>query len=554
MRIIILTVVSMLLISGTAIAKPDRIAPTAPTNLVATAGDAQVSLSWGASTDNVGVTGYRVYRGGVQIATTTAAVRTYTNTGLTNGTSYSYTIRAVDAANNVSVNSNTATATPVGSPPPPSDPLVSTGDSATASSQESTSRLPSFAFDQNLTTRWASILDGVGGTGHDPEWIYVDLGASYNVTRVKLNWEAAYGTAYRIETSNDASNWTQIYSTTTGNGGIDDLTNLTGVGRYVRMYGTARSTQWGYSLWEMEVYGTVVQQQQPQCSDGIDNADPEDTLVDYPADLGCTSAADDDETNTTGPTPPPAPGTWNLRVNDEFTSIDPSRWGYKFWWNGDTFWPNKELQVYKPANCTSNGNELLETAIKPGGTITGYNNSTTNSDGEPYQYTSCFMSTGGSNGVPAGYLFTYGYAEARMWVSGGKGVWPGFWSQRRDGTNGQFVDDTEIDILELIGSRPSEANMTFHGPQGASGSVYTCACDLTAGYHTYAIDWEPGSLTWYIDGIARKTLVRSDVPTTPHYLMFNLAVGGANSWPGAPDASTPFPSVTKVDYMRVWQH
>jgi beta-glucosidase len=71
-----------------------------------------------------------------------------------------------------------------------------------------------------------------------------------------LNWEAAYGTGYRIEVSTDATTWTAIYSTTTGRGGVENLA-VRGTGRYVRMFGTARATGYGYSLWEFEIHGTV---------------------------------------------------------------------------------------------------------------------------------------------------------------------------------------------------------------------------------------------------------------------------------------------------------
>ncbi|MET7400886.1 discoidin domain-containing protein, partial [Dactylosporangium sp. NPDC005572] len=65
-----------------------------------------------------------------------------------------------------------------------------------------------------------------------------------------------YGRAYQIQTSPDNSTWTTIYSTTTGDGGVDDL-NVTGTGRYVRVYGTQRAlTQYGYSLWELDIYGS----------------------------------------------------------------------------------------------------------------------------------------------------------------------------------------------------------------------------------------------------------------------------------------------------------
>src|SRR5207302_3528732 len=118
---------------------------------------------------------------------------------------------------------------------------------ATASSQENSSFPASNAVDGNTGTRWSSGFS-------DPQWIYVDLGATHTINKVVLNWEAAYGKAYQIQTSNDKTNWTTIYSTTTGAGGINDLTGLSGSGRYIRMYGTARGTVYGYSLWEFEVY------------------------------------------------------------------------------------------------------------------------------------------------------------------------------------------------------------------------------------------------------------------------------------------------------------
>ncbi len=131
------------------------------------------------------------------------------------------------------------------------DTLLSQGKPATASSVEAAGLEPGKAFDGSPSTRWAS------AEGVDPQWIRVDLGAAATVTRVKLTWEAAYARAYRVETSADGSTWTTIYSTTAGDGGIDDLTGLNGSGRYVRVYGTQRGTAWGYSLFEAEVYGTV---------------------------------------------------------------------------------------------------------------------------------------------------------------------------------------------------------------------------------------------------------------------------------------------------------
>jgi hypothetical protein len=119
---------------------------------------------------------------------------------------------------------------------------------ASASSTENTGTPASAAFDGNTATRWSSAYS-------DPQWLQVDLGSTQTICKVTLTWETAYGKSFKIQTSNDASSWTDVYSTTTGTGGVQNLT-VSGSGRYVRMYGTVRATQWGYSLWEMAVYGT----------------------------------------------------------------------------------------------------------------------------------------------------------------------------------------------------------------------------------------------------------------------------------------------------------
>ena len=116
----------------------------------------------------------------------------------------------------------------------------------TASSTQSASFPAADATDGNLGTRWSSAFS-------DPQWLEVDLGSAQPICQVTLNWENAYATAFQIQTSTDGSTWTTIYSTTTGTGGTQPL-NVTGTGRYIRMYGTARATQYGYSLWEFQVF------------------------------------------------------------------------------------------------------------------------------------------------------------------------------------------------------------------------------------------------------------------------------------------------------------
>lgn len=123
---------------------------------------------------------------------------------------------------------------------------------ATASSQASTSYTPAKAVDGNAGTQWRSISQA------NP-WIYVDLGATYSINRVKLDWSTSYGTAYTIQVSSDATNWTTITTKSAQNGGTDDITGLSGSGRYVKINITSRSnSSKGVYLINFEVYGNTM--------------------------------------------------------------------------------------------------------------------------------------------------------------------------------------------------------------------------------------------------------------------------------------------------------
>ncbi|MFD4599537.1 discoidin domain-containing protein [Streptomyces sp. NPDC058464] len=129
------------------------------------------------------------------------------------------------------------------------DTPLSQGRTATASSEENAGTAAGNAVDGNTGTRWSSAFT-------DDQWLQVDLGATAQVNQVVLNWETAYGKDYKVQISSDGSNWTDLQSVTGGDGGTDTLT-VSGQGRYVRMLGVHRATQWGYSLWEFQVYGTT---------------------------------------------------------------------------------------------------------------------------------------------------------------------------------------------------------------------------------------------------------------------------------------------------------
>ncbi|MFD3163922.1 glycosyl hydrolase family 18 protein [Herpetosiphon sp. NSE202] len=137
------------------------------------------------------------------------------------------------------------TATPT---PNPNGTNIARGRNATASSTEASSYGASLAVDGNSSTRWSSAWS-------NPQWLQVDFGSSYTLSRVILNWEAAYARSYQVQVSNDANNWQTIYSTSSGDGGNDNL-SLNGTGRYLRVYTTSKATEWGVSLFELEAYGS----------------------------------------------------------------------------------------------------------------------------------------------------------------------------------------------------------------------------------------------------------------------------------------------------------
>ncbi|MEW2373192.1 family 20 glycosylhydrolase [Streptomyces sp. NPDC006656] len=122
------------------------------------------------------------------------------------------------------------------------------GRPTTASSTETASFPAAAATDGDPGTRWSSAY-------RDPQWLQVDLGAARDIGRVVLRWEAAYARSFQIQLSDDATTWRTIHSTTSGTGGLQDLTGLSGSGRYIRLYATQRATAYGDSLYEFEVFG-----------------------------------------------------------------------------------------------------------------------------------------------------------------------------------------------------------------------------------------------------------------------------------------------------------
>ena len=136
---------------------------------------------------------------------------------------------------------------------PPLQPTnIALGRTTNSSSSEFGSPGPpdsDLAFDADLGTRWSSQFS-------DPQWISIDFGQQISFDSITLHWEAAFGYEYKVQTSNDNQNWTDIFHEVAGNGGIDRINVAASNIQYLRMYGIQRGTPYGYSLWEFQVFGT----------------------------------------------------------------------------------------------------------------------------------------------------------------------------------------------------------------------------------------------------------------------------------------------------------
>lgn len=220
----------------------DTTAPTAPTGLTASAtSSSQVNLSWTASTDNVGVTGYDVFRGGVLIGSSTTTA--YNDTGLSASTAYSYTVKAKDAAANISAASNTATVTTLGSG------NLALGKTYNASTTWNTTYPASKAFDADSATRWSASSGSLTN-----QWLSVDFGTAMTVDQVVVK-EITYQrvTAYKLQTSTDGTTYTDIAGTSGTTLGASKTISFSPVtARYLRLYMTSASAV--PTINEMEVY------------------------------------------------------------------------------------------------------------------------------------------------------------------------------------------------------------------------------------------------------------------------------------------------------------
>ena len=239
--------------------------------------------------------------------------------------------------------------------------------------------------------------------------------------------------------------------------------------------------------------------------------------------------------------------TWSDEFNGAAgTPVDGSKW--KFDTGGGGF-GNGELQYYttSTSNVAQDGNGNLA--------ITARRENPSNFQ---CHYGTC-QYTSGRILTQDKFTQAYGRFEARIKIPKGQGIWPAFWMLGADiGTN-PWPNSGEIDIMENVGKEPNTAYGTVHGPGysgGASiGGNRNIGAPLGDAFHTYAVEWSPNLIVWFLDGSEYFRVTPASLNGNrwvfdhPFFMLLNVAVGG--TWPGNPDGSTQFPQTMLVDYVRV---
>ena len=257
---------------------------------------------------------------------------------------------------------------------------------------------------------------------------------------------------------------------------------------------------------------------------------------------------------------------WKLVWSDEFNQneIDRTKWNFETGnWiidkDGNPVapgWGNNEKQYYTDKNENA--------FVEDGKLVIRAKREQTTDELGTYDYTSAKLSTKG--------LFnkTYGRYEMKAKLPTGKGLWPAFWMLPEEDRYGGWAASGEIDIMESWGSQPDKVAGTIHYGETWPNNKYTgkdyhfAEGDGIDSWHTYAVEWEPGEIRWYVDGNLYQTqndwyakgndkATKFSYPAPfdqDFYLVMNLAVGG---WfDGDVDETTPFPAEMEVDYVRVF--
>jgi len=249
---------------------------------------------------------------------------------------------------------------------------------------------------------------------------------------------------------------------------------------------------------------------------------------------------------SSGYTTPESYDGLELIWSDEFSgsALDESNWTFEIG-NGNWGWGNNELQFYREEN----------TSIVDGHLVIEARNENFNG----FNYTSSRIITRDK------FEFQYGRVDIRAVVPEGQGIWPALWMLGENINTIGWPRCGEIDIMELVGHRPSTVHGTLHYPNPDGEAIPNGeSINLTGGqkfsdeFHVFSLIWEEDRVRILMDDIQYHSVTKSSIGSQngypfnePFFFIMNVATGGI--WPGSPDATTVFPQHMIVDYIRVFQ-
>lgn len=397
------------------------------------------------------------------------------------------------------------------------------------------------AVDGNLSSRWESQFN------IDPSTLTLDLSAAFSLTQVVIYWETANAATYEIQGSNDNSNWVTLANFSGGTfAPRTDTTAISGSYRYVRMNGLTRpaANVYGYSIYEMEVYGSL-----PLTVD-TDNDGVDDSIDQCPNTAADTAVESDgcDFGVIGGYDAPNSYAGYALAWSDEFSgsALNLADWTHEIGTGCPNLcgWGNNELEYYRAQNTTVAGGLLTIEAKQE------------NFGGR--SYTSSRIKTESKQ------TFQYGRIDVRAVLPSGQGLWPAIWMLGQNISSVGWPHTGEIDIMEMIGGSGRENKVlgTLHwqannGYQYNSGETVLSTGTFADEFHVFSIIWDANAISWYLDDATTPfhqiSISESDRSEfrADFFFLLNIAVGG--NLPGSPDGSTVFPQTMIVDYVRVYQ-
>lgn len=551
--------------------------------------NSSITVTWGSARDNVGVDGYNLYRDGGYYKTV-FNTRTYIDTDVSSGRDYRYSVVAFDSARNYSSRSDSATAT------------AASGSSSVGSDEDDRETISSgkpapptglngqVQSSSSVRLSWNAPSGGAEGYNIYRDGSYhATIKGQSNYTVNSLNSSRNYAfhvTAFR---GGQHSSRSSSINVTTGDSGASDTedsspaadnTPVSGDGRPATPTRLSAQSQgnssvdlsWaapsggaeGYNIYRNGSYHTTVKGRTQHTVNSLEsNRDYTFSLVAFRNNQYSSRSASvsvrtgSGGSHETAPPPPEqssddsgngaVPNGYQLVFSDEFdrSSIDSSKWNTRYRW-GPSWIVNGEEQYYIDS---LNEPDFGESPFRHGSSRLTIRAIRTpdylRSNARDQRYLSGAMSTHNK------FSMKYGYVEMRARLPRGKGLWPAFWLLHAD----NYGNRPEIDVMEMLGDNTRLVYQTYHyyenGNLRSSPSYRAPGPDYASEFHTFGMLWEPGKITWYVDGNATNSHESGHVSDEDMYLLVNLALGG--DWAGSPDSSTPFPADFQIDYIRAYQ-